>query len=242
MRPNAAIFLISAIAGLALIGGLAAACFAKAFGIVFLGEPRSKAAQNAHESNSWMIIPMMLLSIACIVIGLMGPFVIRFMSPVIGVILGNSHSGEIQTASNWLKYVTMGSIVFILLLAAIAGLRHLLLSRRHVGKALTWDCGYAAPTVRMQYTASSFAQPVLELFGFFLRTKKNITIPDTYFPSASHFESHTPDIGADGIYKPIFRTTISFFKQMKIVQEGRIHLYVLYLVVTLLILLFWNMR
>ncbi|MFZ1036199.1 MAG: hypothetical protein WAN57_03240, partial [Smithella sp.] len=176
------------------------------------------------------------------VIGLMGPFVIRFMSPVIGVILGNSHSGEIQTASNWLKYVTMGSIVFILLLAAIAGLRHLLLSRRHVGKVLTWDCGYAAPTVRMQYTASSFAQPVLELFGVFLRTKKNITIPDTYFPSASHFESHTPDIGADGIYKPIFRTTISFFKQMKIVQEGRIHLYVLYLVVTLLILLFWNMR
>jgi formate hydrogenlyase subunit 3/multisubunit Na+/H+ antiporter MnhD subunit len=242
MRPNAAIFLISAIAGLALIGGLAAACFAKAFGIVFLGEPRSKAAQNAHESNSWMIIPMMLLSIACIVIGLMGPFVIRFMSPVIGVILGNSHSGEIQTASNLLKYVTIGVIVFILLLAAIAGLRYLLLSKRHVGKALTWDCGYAAPTVRMQYTASSFAQPVLELFGFFLRTKKNITIPDTYFPSASHFESHTPDIGADGIYKPIFRTTISFFKQMKIVQEGRIHLYVLYLVVTLLILLFWNMR
>ena len=242
MRPNAAIFLIGAIAGLALIGGLAAACFAKAFGIVFLGEPRSKAAQNAHESNSWMIIPMMLLSIACIVIGLMGPFVIRIMSPVIGVILGNPHTGEIQTASNWLKYVTMGSIVFILLLAAIAGLRYLLLSRRNVGKVLTWDCGYIAPTVRMQYTASSFAQPVLELFGFFLRTKKNITIPDTYFPSASHFESHTPDIGADGIYKPIFRTTISFFKQMKIVQEGRIHLYVLYLVVTLLILLFWNMR
>jgi formate hydrogenlyase subunit 3/multisubunit Na+/H+ antiporter MnhD subunit len=242
MSPNAAIFLISAIAGLALIGGLAAACFAKAFGIVFLGEPRSKAAQNAHESNSWMIIPMMLLSIACIVIGLMGPFVIRIMSPVIGVILGNPHSGEIQTASNWLKYVTMGSIVFILLLAAIAGLRHLLLSRRNVGKVLTWDCGYVTPTVRMQYTASSFAQPVLELFGFFLRTKKNITIPDTYFPSASNFESHTPDIGADGIYKPIFRTTTSFFRQMKIVQEGRIHLYVLYLVVTLLILLFWNMR
>ena len=84
----------------------------------------------------------------------------------------------------------MGSIVFILLLAAIAGLRQLLLSRRQCGKVLTWDCGYAAPTVRMQYTASSFAQPVLELFGFFLRTKKNITIPDTYFPSASHFSPH----------------------------------------------------
>ncbi|HUN55083.1 MAG TPA: proton-conducting transporter membrane subunit [Smithella sp.] len=242
MSPNAAIFLISAIAGLALIGGLAAACFTKAFGIVFLGEPRGSAARNARESGFWMIIPMMILSIVCIVIGLTGPFVIRMMSPVTGVILGSIHSGEIQTASNWLGYITMGSLVFIVILAAIAGLRHLLLSGRPVENVLTWDCGYAAPTAQMQYTASSFAQPVLELFKFFLRTKNNITISDAYFPSASKFESHTPDIGSDGIYKPIIRTTTNFFRQLKIVQEGRIHLYVLYLVVTLLILLFWNMR
>jgi NADH:ubiquinone oxidoreductase subunit 5 (subunit L)/multisubunit Na+/H+ antiporter MnhA subunit len=242
MSPYAAIFLISSIAGLALIGGLAAACFTKAFGIVFLGEPRSKAAQNAHESSPWMTIPMMLLAIACIVIGLMGPFVIQVMSPVLGTILGNPHIGEIQTASNYLEYVTIGSVIFIILLVVFAGLRHLLLSGRTVGKAGTWDCGYAAPTVRMQYTASSFAQPAIELFQFFLRTKKHITIPDTYFPSASHFETHTPDIGRENIYNPIFKAIGSFFLRMKVVQEGRIHIYVLYVVAALLVLLFWNMR
>ena len=40
------------ILALALIGGLAAACFTKAFGIVFLGEPRSAHAAGAHEAPS----------------------------------------------------------------------------------------------------------------------------------------------------------------------------------------------
>lgn len=242
MNPYSSLALIGAIAGLALIGGLAAACFTKAFGIVFLGEPRSKDAQNAHESSPWMTIPMMILAAACISIGLLGAAVIAFISPVIGVVLGNPHTGEIKIAANYLLYVTAGSIVFIICLLAIASLRSILLSKRSVGKSVTWDCGYAAPTARMQYTASSFAQPTIELFQFFLRTKKHITIPDSYFPSASKFETHTSDISREGIYNPIFKVIASFFQRMQVVQEGRIHIYVLYVVVTLLILLFWNMR
>jgi len=242
MTPSPALFLVCAIAGLALIGGLAAACFTKAFGIVFLGIPRSPEAEHAKESSPWMTVPMILLAAACVAIGLAGPLVIRFMIPVVSVIPGQSFAGEIQTASRYLQYVTIGAIVFIVLAAAIALLRRMLLSSRTVGATGTWDCGYAAPAARMQYTASSFAQPVLELFRFFLRTKKHLTIPDTYFPSASHFESHTPDISSDRIYRPVFTAIRLFFTRMKVVQEGRIHIYVLYVVGTLLILLLWNMR
>ncbi|HPK53421.1 MAG TPA: hypothetical protein PK114_03110, partial [Smithellaceae bacterium] len=131
---------------------------------------------------------------------------------------------------------------FIACLAALAGLRLYLLSGRTVGKTVTWDCGYAAPSAQMQYTASSFAQPVIELFQFFLRTKKHLVIPDTYFPSAANFASHTPDIGRELIYTPVFTGIKKLFLRMKIVQEGRIHIYVLYIVVTLLVLLFWNVR
>jgi len=242
MNANSSLALIGAIAGLALIGGLAVACFTKAFGIAFLGEPRSKEAENAHESSPWMTIPMMILAAACIFIGLLGAAIVRFMSPVIGVVLGKPYSGEVQMASNYLLYVTIGSIVFILLLMAIAGLRNFLLSRNSVGKSGTWDCGYAAPTARMQYTASSFAQPIIDLFQFFIRTKKKIIISDSYFPTAASFESHTPDISREGIYNPIFKAIESFFGRMQVMQEGRIHIYVLYVVVTLLILLFWNVR
>ncbi len=139
MNPYSSLSLIGAIAGLALIGGLAAACFTKAFGIVFLGEPRSKDAQNAHESSPWMTIPMMILAAACILIGLLGAAIILVISPVIGVVLGNPYTGEIRIASNYLLYVTAGSIVFIICLLAIAGLRWLLLSKRSSGQV--WNLG-----------------------------------------------------------------------------------------------------
>ena len=242
MDSYSSLALIGAIAGLALIGGLAAACFTKAFGIVFLGEPRSKEAENAHESSFWMTIPMMILAAACIFIGLMGAVILPLLSPVIGVVVGAPYPGEIRTASNYLLYATAGSAIFIGLVAAIAGLRSFLLSGRAVGASGTWDCGYAAPTAKMQYTASSFAQPIVDLFQFFIRTKKKITISDSYFPAAASFESHTPDIGREGIYNPIFKAIESFFGRMLVMQEGRIHIYLLYIVVTLLVLLFWNLR
>lgn len=231
--------LAGAIAGLALIGGLAAACFTKAFGIVFLGEPRTSIAENARESSSWMTIPMMILAACCILIGLGGPFCLQAMSPVTGIILGNPPVSEIQQASGYLLYVTAGSVIFFALVAAIAGVRWRLLSGRTIGKSGTWDCGYAAPSARMQYTASSFAQPITDLFQFFLRTKKHLTMPGAYFPQTANFESHTADIGRERLYNPIFINIRKFFLQWKVVQEGRIHIYVLYIVGTLLVLLFW---
>ena len=189
-----------------------------------------------------MTIPMMILAAACVTIGFLGPWIMPFMAPVVGTILGNPPTAEIQEVANYLLYITCGSTAFLIVLAAIAGLRFYLLYRRTVGTSVTWDCGYAAPSARMQYTASSFAQPVMELFDFFLRTKKRITLPDTYFPAHANFESHTPDIGRESFYNPLFSGIKKFFEQMKVVQEGRIHIYVLYIVVTLLVLLFWQMR
>ncbi len=242
MNIYPAIPLMGAIAGLALIGGLAAACFTKAFGIVFLGEPRTKDAENVSEANPWMTVPMVILAVACLVIGLAGPFIVPAISPAVSAIIGYPAIHEMETAADYLFYVTIGALVFIACLAALAGLRLYLLSGRTVGKTVTWDCGYAAPSAQMQYTASSFAQPVIELFQFFLRTKKHLVIPDTYFPSAANFASHTPDIGRELIYTPVFTGIKKLFLRMKIVQEGRIHIYVLYIVVTLLVLLFWNVR
>ena len=211
MEPNPSMSLLCAIAGLALIGGLAAACFTKAFGIVFLGEPRSSDAEACRESSFWMTIPMMLLAAACVALGLMGPMVMKILGPVVRTVLGDFHAGEILVASQYLMYVTIGAIALIVLLAVLAGFRSFLLSGRTIGKAVTWDCAYAAPSARMQYTASSFAQPIIDLFRVFLRTKKHINIPESYFPASANLETHTSDIGRERIYKPSLRESRGFF-------------------------------
>lgn len=159
--------LLSIIAGLALIGGLAAACFAKAFGIIFLGESRSERALQAHEADVGMIVPQYILAAGCAAIGLLSPWLIELLIPAVAVVTGPIAAEVIAPAFAVLKGVTISCLGLLALLALLAMLRWRLLHKREVVTNVTWDCGYAAPTARMQYTASSFAQPLTDFSGYF---------------------------------------------------------------------------
>jgi hydrogenase-4 component B len=239
MGADVAVPLIGAVAGLALIGGLAAACFTKAFGIVFLGEPRSQAAANAHESRPLMVAPMLLLAAGCLVAGLLGMYIVPAMSGVVSGILGFDAGHELKIAGGYLGSITAASIVLLLLVAALTLLRHFLLAGRQVVSAATWDCGYAAPSPRMQYSASSFAQPITDLFKMVLRTEKHLQLSEHYFPAAGAFKTHTEDAGFEKIYRPLFEGVKYLFARCAVLQHGSMHLYVLYIVITLLGLLVW---
>ena len=172
------------IAGLAMIGGLAAACFTKAFGIVFLGEPRSELA-HVHEAGWAMLAPMAVLAIGCVAVGFLAPQVVAAMKPVIGSVTGLGNTaieGGLALAIEPLRWVVVASGIFVLILGLLVWLRHRLLSGREVSLSGTWDCGYARPTGRMQYTASSFAQPLTNMFGSLLRTRCRLRGPRRFFP------------------------------------------------------------
>ena len=242
MGADVAVPLIGAVAGLALIGGLAAACFTKAFGIVFLGEPRSQAAANAHESRPLMVAPMLLLAAGCLVAGFLGMYIVPAMSEVVSGILGFDAGHELKIAGGYLGSVTIASIALLLVVACLTLLRRFLLSGKEVGSGATWDCGYAAPSSRMQYSASSFAQPITDLFKIVLRTEKHLQLSEQYFPAAGAFKTHTQDAGFEKIYRPLFEGAKCLFARCAVLQHGSMHLYVLYIVITLLGLLVWLVR
>jgi hydrogenase-4 component B len=234
------------IGSLALIGGLCAACFTKAFGIVFLGEPRSEEALHARESGALMLIPMAILALLCLLIGLSGPLVLRALVPAVTLLSGNAGAEGLAQASGPLLYVTLSAAGLIVLIALFAGIRILLLHRNRASIATatvpTWDCGYAAPSARMQYTASSFAQPITDLFGRLLRTRKNIRVPAAYFPGKASLETETPDLSREGVFQPVFSGITSLLSRIRVLQEGRLQIYALYIVLTLLLLLIWKLR
>ena len=87
--------------------------------------------------------------------------------------------------------IYLGLIALATLLAA---LRRGALSRRSVDLATTWDCGYVQPGPRMQYTASSFAQPLTDLFRPLLGTRPTASLPQGLFPRSASFSTNTPDI------------------------------------------------
>jgi len=111
-----------------------------------------------------------------------------------------------------------------------------------VSEAVTWDCGYAAPTARMQYTASSFADPITRLFRVFLRTRRRFAPPTGLFPSSSSFSSETPDVYRERMYRPVFSAAERVLARFRWLQHGRLNLYILCIVLALLGLLGWKLR
>jgi formate hydrogenlyase subunit 3/multisubunit Na+/H+ antiporter MnhD subunit len=243
-RAGVAVPLLAAIAGLALIGGLAAACFTKAFGVVFLGEPRSEHAARAHEAGAAMRWPMALLAVGCALIGFCAPFVVRSLASVLPLVSGlapETVGEKLADAVAPLRFVIAGSVAFQVLVAGLAWARRRLLRGRTMAETVTWDCGYAQPSARMQYTASSFAQPLTTLFAPLLRTRCKLTAPEGYFPRAASLSTETPDAARVALYEPAFSGVGWVLARMRWLQQGRIQLYVLYIALTLLVLLVWKL-
>lgn len=232
---------VTVIIALALIGGLALACFTKAAGIVFSGEPRTREAAEAKESGVLMSISMVILAALCGCIGLFSPQVIGFLWPVFSTIVGNHPLGDASLAPAVLSLamisrVGMGLILLILLLGLV---KRRWMKRTIVEKSTTWDCGYAAPTPRMQYTASSFADPIVSMFDTTLYPERDLKTDQGLFPTVFSFESRSKDIFMHHVYRPLFSIIKAGALGLHWLQRGYNQLYVLYIVLTLLALLFW---
>ncbi len=228
-----------AAAGLALIGALAVACFVKAFGAVFLGEPRTNAGDQAHEAPGGMIWPMVALAACCLVIGV-------FPASVLGVL----DQGVQTWAGPTFKPVALATLVpawwvtglNLALLGFLAAGMWWLLGRLRAGsyRAVgTWDCGYAAPTARMQYTASSLAGILVGLLGRVLRPAVHRPRLDGLFPRSADFESHTPEVVLDRLVAPALRRLERLVGRLRFLRAVRPQVYILYIFVAVVGLFLW---
>lgn len=233
---------LTILVAMGLIGGLAAACFAKAFGVTFLGAPRSGDAEHAHEAPWPMVAPMMFLALLCIVIGLAGPFVIPALAAIVSEASGLPAvqiGAALAPLSGALRTAT---IVFLGMMALVVGLwawRAWRLARAGVRRAPVWSCGFQHPTPRMQYTASSFAQPLVTQFRLLIGNREAIIAPSGYFPTTASFTSDSGDPFLRLLFAPTFRWFGRLAARLNVIQHGHIHVYVLYIAATLVALLAW---
>jgi hypothetical protein len=93
----------------------------------------------------------------------------------------------------------------------------------------------------MQYTGSSFSQPLTDLFGFALQSRRHLVRPEGLFPPHAAFGSETPDLWAQRLYGPVFTAIGRGLSGLRWLQHGQVHLYVLYIAATLLVLLVWKL-
>jgi hydrogenase-4 component B len=112
---------------------------------------------------------------------------------------------------------------------------------RHRGlqHAPTWDCGYAAPTARMQYTAGSFAAVITEWIAFILRTERHEHRPEGTFPTGASHAEHTPEAVLEHVVEPAGGFVLRAAQAARRLQHGRVQSYVLYVLIGLAVLAAW---
>jgi hydrogenase-4 component B len=238
--PSALLFV--AIPVLALVGGLALACFAKAAGVVFLGEPRSEGAADCKEVSPWMTVPMVLTALACAGVGLAAPWVIPAVMPAARALAGlpGIAAGGLPAGMGPLYAVVLAGWVLLALTGGLLGARHLLLRGRAVTQGPTWGCGFTAPTPRMQYTASSFAAPLLAPLARLMRPSLRKKRPKGIFPKGAAFKSHYDDPADRWLFDPGVRFVERLGGALRPLQHGRLQLYLLYVLLTLVALVIWE--
>jgi hydrogenase-4 component B len=218
---------------LALIGALAVACFVKVFGAVFLGAPRSEHARGVKDAGFSMTMPMLVLGACCAVIGLAPLTVAPALDRATSAWAPELAHSPLASLAPLRELTVTGAALVVLTVAGFSFLSR----RRPLASSVTWDCGYAAPSARMQYTSSSFADVLVGFFSWALRPRVHTAKLTTLFPREASFHSHIADTVLDRGVLPVSRGTGRVIAWFRWLQQGSVHLYLLYVLVAVVLTL-----
>jgi formate hydrogenlyase subunit 3/multisubunit Na+/H+ antiporter MnhD subunit len=197
---------------LALSAALAAACFVKAFGVTFLGRPRTPAAADARETDSNSLAAMFALAALCLVAGVLPGIFIDALASVTHALLGVSLPQ--QSGLDWLTIVPIAEsrssyngllvFVFVTLSGSIAAFAIHRLASDKLRRGPAWDCGYPDRSPITQYSASSFVQPIRRVYGTMIFRAREIgEIPPPGSPAPARLTVELRDLIWDALYAPV---------------------------------------
>jgi NADH:ubiquinone oxidoreductase subunit 5 (subunit L)/multisubunit Na+/H+ antiporter MnhA subunit len=218
-----------ALPGLALIGGLAIACFTKLNGVMFLGQARQPISPGSSDPVRGMTVPLWTLTGACVALGVVPLLGILPAARAGAFIVGGSETGEMVLR-------TGTSLTIWAILLVVAGLLVWLARRKGSPRAsealgVTWACGLSEPSSRMQYTAASYAAPLLSAFD------PLSSVQVTRGPTSLH--THPVDLVLDRLAHPLWDRVRRLSGRARLLQAGRVRWYLLYVILTLVGLLLY---
>ncbi|NUO78439.1 hydrogenase 4 subunit B [candidate division KSB1 bacterium] len=248
-QPVVAALMMIAVGMLALTSGLAAAGFVKAFGITFLAIPRSTEAAHAHEGPVAMRLSMALSTLLCLGLGVL-PFLVM---PVLGRVIAGldglpaeaptlALGLALQTPNDFAQISpTLAALALLVVLGLTAFVLGMSRFNRRVRVSASWGCGRIGQTPRMEYTATAFAEPLRRVFAELYRPTKELTIdfhPESkYFVQAIDYKTEIRSWFEEFIYHPLVNVISWVSKQVRRVQSGSLHGYLVYLFIVLMFML-----
>ncbi len=234
-----------AIISIAIIGGLSLACFTKVIGVVFQGEPRTRAAENVNEKGLTMLFPMVVLASLCLVIGVFPKYplllTIKAVTELFREALG-TEAAIIELTSNITEMaatISNATLLFILVIIITIMLRHFAYRDKPVTRSSTWGCGFTKPTAKMQYTGSSYAASIVQFFKPFAPIYEEYAPVKGRMAGKSHYQSHINDIAELQMDRVTLKPVLFLFNKLHWIQHGDIHLYIGYILLAIIVAMFF---
>jgi len=239
LDTTAFVMSVFAIISLAIIGGLALACFTKVIGVVFQGEPRTDAAVNVNETGLTMKVSMSILAAACIAIGIFPMLIIQLPIQAVSALgLGYGHV-PLEPFGQITENISFAAVIFLASVLVVVVIRSLYYRGKTVSKSGTWGCGFTQPTVKMQYTGSSYASFILDFFRPAAPLEEDHPEIKGRFPLKTYYKSHVNDIAQLHMNRAIVNPVLFLFDKLRWIQHGDIHLYIGYILLAIVLLLFF---
>lgn len=241
-----------AVAALALTGGLTVAAFVKAMGIGFLGRPRSEEASNALEVPATMQLGAGLLALSCLALGLVPMLILPSLE--LGA-RSAQRAGVSSPVHGWISLHLFGlrgvlapsllaGGLFVALMATVLA-RRVSHRRSRSWPALApvepWGSGRRTQTVRMQYTSTSFAEPLQRVFDDVIRPARDLNVSPAaeshYYVERIAYRTSSDDVIERVIYQPLIVAVRRWGRLARKLQNGSVHRYLAYGLLALVIVL-----
>jgi len=183
-----------------------------------------------------MTASLCLLAASCLVIGVWPTYFVQTafqVSQVIPLLEGFDCGQFLPIMTN----IARTAALFLLLFIAVTLLRKLLYSGKEVTRSGTWGCGFTQPTVRMQYTGTSYGDTIVDFFRPFVQVRKKYSGIHKIFPGKTTYQSHVEDISELGLTSFLVRPVLFLLGKLRWIQHGYIQLYIAYIVLAIVIML-----
>jgi len=239
---------------LGLTGALAAACFVKAFGMIFLAKPRSAKVAAAGEVSGLMLVPMGFLAVLCLILGVFPVGMMGLLQRTLADFFAPGALGGLVNTEWYMigfhSNSTSGGLsmpTLILFLAAglmIAAVVYRAGGRPSVVHGETWTCGII-PASKMEYTSTGFSGPIRRAFGSILRPHTGMVFDNNdspYFRIRVIVQMRITNVFTEMVYHPLNRYVVKLSRFMKRIQTGSVQLYIGYITVVTIIVLIWSTR
>jgi hydrogenase-4 component B len=199
---------------LALSAALAAACFVKAFGVTFLGRPRTPAAAAAQETDKFSLAAMFILAGLCVLAGVLPGYVIDALAPVAKMLAAQAMPQQalqpwhsiVPIAESRSSYNGLIILAFMICSGSLTAFAIHRFATRATRRSAIWDCGFPLDAPQTQYTASSFAMPIRRVFGkVVFGVYEHVDMPRPGETRAGHFAVRVIDPAWRWGYGPLAR-------------------------------------